>query len=187
MKTEQAITKETTIGDVVNKYPEVIPIILNYGLHCVGCGANPYETIENGCLGHGMSKDVVNMLVKDVNEEIRKRKSDKNKIISVTSEAAEKFKQFMKEENKKVFGVRLNIITSDHGTIQYGLEFADVATGTEETFEDNGIKFFVEKDIVENIKGTNIDFIENERGSGFKINNPNSISGGCGPSCGCSE
>ena len=33
----QYINKDMTVGDVVQKYPEVGHILTEYGLHCVGC------------------------------------------------------------------------------------------------------------------------------------------------------
>ncbi|MBI2148304.1 iron-sulfur cluster assembly accessory protein [Candidatus Woesearchaeota archaeon] len=185
METENFITKEMTIGDVVNKYPETTSIMLNYGLHCVGCAVNPYETIENGCLGHGIDEETIDKLIKDLNQEIAKRDERFKKIISITDNASKKFKEFIKGENKNYCGIRFGVVDTG-STLQYTLDFADSANENEEVFEDNGLKIFIEKESVNLIKGTQIDYIENERGSGFKIDNPSAEkSSGCGSGCGC--
>ncbi len=61
------ITKESPIMDAIEKHPEIIPILLGYGLHCVGCHFSQFDTIENGAKIHGMSKENLKMMLKDVN------------------------------------------------------------------------------------------------------------------------
>lgn len=46
------VTKEMTIGEVIQKYPKAAFVFLDYGLHCVGCPmANP-ETIGEAAKLH---------------------------------------------------------------------------------------------------------------------------------------
>ncbi len=178
-ETKQLVTKDMTIGEVVAKYPEAASIMLSYGLHCVGCAVNPYESIESGCLGHGMDKETIDNLVNDINKKMKEGDSKVKKAITITIKAAKKFKEFMKEEGKKDCGVKLTVHGSGCDGFQYGLDFTDEPTKTEKIFEDSGIKIFVEKESVDKVKGMTIDYLENEKGSGFKIDNPNSSSCGC--------
>jgi|GEM_PF-1234082 len=67
------------IADVIEQYPQTTPIFLSYGLHCVGCFANVFDTIEAGCLIHGMDKEEQDMLLKDINLAILKNEKDKAK------------------------------------------------------------------------------------------------------------
>ncbi|MDP2717968.1 MAG: DUF1858 domain-containing protein, partial [Candidatus Micrarchaeota archaeon] len=53
---ETVITKDMTIGEVVQSHPQAVDIMLSRGFHCVGCHVSPYETIEQGAKGHGMSE-----------------------------------------------------------------------------------------------------------------------------------
>jgi hybrid cluster-associated redox disulfide protein len=69
MKTEK-ITKDMTLGEVVQKYPETIPIMLEHGLHCIGCHVAAFETIEQGATSHGID---VEKLLKDMNKIIQKK------------------------------------------------------------------------------------------------------------------
>ena len=50
----QKITKETTIGEIVEKYPQVVETLMSFGVHCVGCHVSPFESLEGGFKGHGM-------------------------------------------------------------------------------------------------------------------------------------
>jgi hybrid cluster-associated redox disulfide protein len=54
-----------TIGDVVNKYPNTIPVFFKHGLGCVGCAVARFENIRQGAMAHGIDVD---LLMKDLND-----------------------------------------------------------------------------------------------------------------------
>lgn len=56
------IEKNTKIGEIVEKAPEKAEILLDCGMHCLGCPASQAETIEEACLVHGI--DVEELLEK---------------------------------------------------------------------------------------------------------------------------
>ncbi len=58
------ITKEWSITDIVEKYPETAEVLLNNGMHCFGCMAARFENIEQGALAHGINVDE---LIKELN------------------------------------------------------------------------------------------------------------------------
>ncbi len=64
------VTKDTNLGMLVAKYPEVSGILLDYGLHCVGCIANTYDSLEAGARIHGYSDEEIQEMVDRVNKEI---------------------------------------------------------------------------------------------------------------------
>jgi hybrid cluster-associated redox disulfide protein len=49
------ITKEMSIGEVIQKYPKTTFVFLEYGLHCVGCPMAAPETIEEAVKLHGIN------------------------------------------------------------------------------------------------------------------------------------
>lgn len=61
------ITKNSIIGDVLDKYPETAEIFFSIGMHCLGCPASRGETIEEACAVHGADVDT---LIKSLNEAI---------------------------------------------------------------------------------------------------------------------
>lgn len=65
------ITKETTIEDVVTKYPESVMVFMKHGLHCVGCHVSAFESIEEGAMAHGINVDA---LVEDLNKVAESKK-----------------------------------------------------------------------------------------------------------------
>lgn len=48
------IEKTTKIGDLLKQYPEKAEILLQAGMHCLGCPASQEETIEEACEVHGI-------------------------------------------------------------------------------------------------------------------------------------
>jgi len=56
------ITKDMTIMDVVNKYPQSIKIFFEHGLFCIGCNVAYRETVEQGAAAHGI--DVGELMAK---------------------------------------------------------------------------------------------------------------------------
>lgn len=51
------ITKNSIIGDVLDKYPETAEAFFSIGMHCLGCPASRGETIEEACMVHGANTD----------------------------------------------------------------------------------------------------------------------------------
>ena len=68
------ITADMTISEIIDMYPETTQVVLEYGLHCVGCGIAAIETIEQGAYGHGMQKEDVDMLIRDLNRVIKEHR-----------------------------------------------------------------------------------------------------------------
>ena len=55
--------KETKIGEILEKAPEKADILLEIGMHCLGCPASQMETLEEACEVHGIDvEEVVNKL-----------------------------------------------------------------------------------------------------------------------------
>ncbi len=59
------ITKDTTIGDILRIKPDAAPVLMEIGMHCLGCPASQGETIEEAAMVHGVDADE---LVKKMNE-----------------------------------------------------------------------------------------------------------------------
>lgn len=48
------IEKTTTIGELLESNPEKADILLDAGMHCLGCPASQAETLEEACDVHGI-------------------------------------------------------------------------------------------------------------------------------------
>ena len=62
-----AITKDMSILEVVQKYPDTVDVFVNSGMGCLGCAAAHFENIEQGATAHGIDVDA---LMKNLNEAI---------------------------------------------------------------------------------------------------------------------
>jgi len=61
------ITKDMSIQEVVEKFPQTIQVFMMDGLGCVGCAIANFENIEQGAAAHGID---VNKLVDDLNKAV---------------------------------------------------------------------------------------------------------------------
>ena len=51
--------KDTRIGELLENAPEKAEILLNIGMHCIGCPASQMETLEEACEVHGIDVEEV--------------------------------------------------------------------------------------------------------------------------------
>ncbi|HRV33292.1 MAG TPA: DUF1858 domain-containing protein [Anaerovoracaceae bacterium] len=58
------VTKEMTIKEVLDIDRTTAPIMMEYGMHCMGCPFSQMESLEMGCAAHGSD---VNELVEKLN------------------------------------------------------------------------------------------------------------------------
>ena len=53
------ITKDTLIGEALMINPDIAPVLMDMGMHCLGCPASQGETLEEAAMVHGMDIDVL--------------------------------------------------------------------------------------------------------------------------------
>jgi hybrid cluster-associated redox disulfide protein len=58
------ITADMTIGEALNVNPDIVPVLMQIGMHCIGCPASMGETIEEAAMVHGID---VNELLDHIN------------------------------------------------------------------------------------------------------------------------
>ena len=54
-----AITKNSIIGDVLDKHPETAELFFSIGMHCLGCPSDRGEYIADACAVHGTDADAL--------------------------------------------------------------------------------------------------------------------------------
>ncbi|MBR0413271.1 MAG: DUF1858 domain-containing protein [Eubacterium sp.] len=65
------ITKQTTMGEMLEYDRGIAVILMQNGMHCVGCPASIGETLEEACMVHGIDSDEV---MKQINEYLAEKK-----------------------------------------------------------------------------------------------------------------
>jgi len=78
----QYVNKESNLGEIAAKYPQAARVFMEYGLHCVGCFASAFDTVEAGAMLHGMSALEIEDMVKRANEEIERHPEETTEIIN---------------------------------------------------------------------------------------------------------
>ena len=56
-KSKDEITKDMTFSEIMLKRPESAVVLMKAGMHCFGCAMAGGETLEQGCLAHGLDPD----------------------------------------------------------------------------------------------------------------------------------
>ena len=105
------------------------------------------------------------------------------KLVTITSKAAEKIKEFMAEEDGNPQFLRIYVQGGGCSGLSYGMGFEKEAEEDDSIIEESGVKVLVDSMSQDHLQGANVDYIESLMGSGFKINNPN-VTKSC--SCGSS-
>ena len=62
--TENSITEDMNIKEVIEKYPQVVPVFAKYNMGCIGCIAASYEKLSDIAAVHGVD---VKIFVKELN------------------------------------------------------------------------------------------------------------------------
>jgi len=66
------ITKDVTIGELLRENPDVAPVLMSAGMHCLGCPASQAESLEDAAYVHGLDVDE---LVAEVNDFLENNKA----------------------------------------------------------------------------------------------------------------
>lgn len=59
------VTKDMIIGEILQVHQGVIPILMNSGMHCLGCPSSQMESLADACMVHGIDADA---LVTELND-----------------------------------------------------------------------------------------------------------------------
>lgn len=59
------VTKDMLIGQLITLDPNIAPILMRAGMHCLGCPSSQMESLEEAAMVHGMDVDV---LVQQIND-----------------------------------------------------------------------------------------------------------------------
>jgi hybrid cluster-associated redox disulfide protein len=64
------VTKDMIIGEILQVDKGLIPILMNSGMHCLGCPSSQMESLEDACMVHGID---VEQLIKQMNDYLAKK------------------------------------------------------------------------------------------------------------------
>jgi hybrid cluster-associated redox disulfide protein len=64
------ITEDMNIKEIIENYPEVVPVFVKYNMGCIGCIASSFEKIKDIAAVHGID---VKIFVKELNEAMQSK------------------------------------------------------------------------------------------------------------------
>lgn len=64
------ITKEMNIGEIAQKFPDSVGILMEEGMHCIGCMASHFESLQQGLEAHGKSEEEITDILKRMNKTV---------------------------------------------------------------------------------------------------------------------
>ena len=59
------IRSDMTLGDIMQQKPEIIPILMEAGMHCISCPAAMMETLAEASIVHGIPVDELMKYIKE--------------------------------------------------------------------------------------------------------------------------
>jgi len=120
-------------------------------------------------------------------------------VITLTPAAAQAVRDLLEKRNLQGYALRVFVSGGGCSGLQYGMALENNIRDLDLSEEFDGVKVVVDEVSIDYLRGATVDYIEDETGSGFKIENPNAVSScGCGSSykstddasgdsaCGCS-
>jgi iron-sulfur cluster assembly protein len=123
-------------------------------------------------------------------------------MITLTPRAATELKDLISTQDKPSAALRVWVAGGGCSGLSYGMALDDNDPEADDNvFDHDGIKLYVDPLSLNYMDGSQVDYVDDVLGGGFKIENPNAVSscgcgnsfktegsggGGCG-SCGCSH
>jgi hybrid cluster-associated redox disulfide protein len=71
------ITRKTNMNELLMEKPELAGLLLSSGMGCMGCPMAHMETIEDGCMAHGMNSKEIDKFIERLNKEEGKKGKQK--------------------------------------------------------------------------------------------------------------
>lgn len=101
--------------------------------------------------------------------------------ITLSTTAAEVVRKMLKKRKlNDTYALRIYITGRTCSGFQYGMAFDNKNQAKDIIYESEGLRIIVDNESMIHISGSRVDYIDDDRGSGFLVDNPNQA-----PSCSC--
>ena len=100
--------------------------------------------------------------------------------VVLTAKAVEMVKDAIQREGLAGWGIRVGVVGGGCSGFQYSMDFEQESKDGDMTFEQDGIRLYVDPMSSMYLQGVTIDYVVGLQGAGFKFTNPNARS-----TCGC--
>jgi iron-sulfur cluster assembly accessory protein len=100
--------------------------------------------------------------------------------LTFTAKAIEMVQSAIAQENLSGYGIRVGVVGGGCSGFQYSMDFENEAKDGDLTYEQDGLRYFVDPMSSMYLQGVTIDYVQGLQGAGFKFHNPNARN-----TCGC--
>ncbi len=102
--------------------------------------------------------------------------------VLLTAKAVEMVKNAMASENLQGYGIRVGVVGGGCSGFQYSMDFENQQRDGDLSFEQDGVKLYVDPMSSMYLQGVTVDYVVGLQGAGFKFTNPNARN-----TCGCGQ
>ena len=105
-------------------------------------------------------------------------------MITLTERASTELKELLQSQDQAGAALRVWVQGGGCSGLSYGMALdSDTPDESDQIFEQDGIKIYVDPLSLNYMSGSSVDYVDDVLGGGFKIENPNAVSGcRCGSS-----
>ena len=100
--------------------------------------------------------------------------------ITLTAKAVEMVKDAIQREGLAGWGIRVGVVGGGCSGFQYSMDFEQEPKDGDMTFEQDGVRLYVDPMSSMYLQGVTVDYVVGLQGAGFKFTNPNARN-----TCGC--
>lgn len=109
--------------------------------------------------------------------------AEETNTVFISDEAAKVVQNLLVSKNVPHYGLRVFVSGGGCSGMQYGMALEEESRPYDYVIESQGVKVFIDPTSMMYVNGATIDYEDSLMGGGFKIDNPNAVSGcGCGHS-----
>ena len=101
------------------------------------------------------------------------------KTIDLTASAAVAVKELLEKRDLDGYALRVYVQGGGCSGFQYGMALENNIREQDTVIEEHGVKVVIDEVSIGYMNGSKIDYVDDAMGSGFKIDNPNSVSSCC--------
>ncbi len=164
-KKASEIKKGMNILEAMSIFPKISTILTQNQIKSL----KVFENLEKNILDAGKNPDeILEQINKEFRESKKPVKMDMENILDVTEEAVEELKKLMENKGKKGWSVRVLVHSPSPNKHSYAMDFEKRPAKDDVIIKKHGLKFFVSKKHLDNIKNIKLDFEKKE--NGFKFN-----------------
>lgn len=164
------VTRTIRIGELIEAYPHVVPVLREAGVHCVGCGVSAVETLEEGLEHHGRGDAEIDAIVARVAEAAAHPENTPQVDLSgveITIPAAIKFGEVIRQRGKLGCALRISVIGAERS---YRFEIDDTKRHDDQVLTIAGTRFYIDSDSRGALRGTRVDYSTDD--GTFRITKP---------------